>query len=113
MGDLDRIPAKVFASESPGAMHPLASDSAHQQINKQEVRSDLGPATLVVISILALVIGACGVIMGINLSTQERQDADFKDMKTQLWLKDDALTKFEQGPFADLKAQVLSCKKER
>lgn len=43
-------------------------------------------------------------------------DAD-KDLQTQVWLRDDALTKFEQGPFADLKAHVLAlemiCRKER
>lgn len=32
-------------------------------------------------------------------------DAD-KDIQTQIWLRDDALTKFEQGPFADMKANV-------
>jgi hypothetical protein len=41
-------------------------------------------------------------------------DAD-KDIQTQVWLRDDALTKFEQGPYADLKAHVLAleitCKK--
>lgn len=38
-----------------------------------------------------------------------------KDIQTQVWLRDDALTKFEQGPYADLKAHVLAleltCKK--
>jgi len=34
-------------------------------------------------------------------------DAD-KDIQTQVWLRDDALTKFEQGPYADLKAHVLA-----
>lgn len=31
-----------------------------------------------------------------------------KDIQTQVWLRDDALTKFEQGPFADTKAHVLA-----
>lgn len=35
------------------------------------------------------------------------RDAD-KDIQTQIWLRDDALTKFEQGPYADLKAHVLA-----
>lgn len=39
-----------------------------------------------------------------------------KDIQTQVWLRDDALTKFEQGPYADLKAHVLAleivCKKQ-
>jgi len=30
------------------------------------------------------------------------------DIQTQIWLRDDALTKFEQGPFADTKAHVLA-----
>src|SRR6185503_1885020 len=34
-------------------------------------------------------------------------DAD-KDIQTQVWLRDDALTKFQQGPFADLKAHVIA-----
>jgi len=34
-------------------------------------------------------------------------DAD-KDIQTQVWLRDDALTKFQQGPFADMKAHVLA-----
>lgn len=34
-------------------------------------------------------------------------DAD-KDIQTQVWLRDDALTKFEQGPFADAKAHILA-----
>ena len=42
-------------------------------------------------------------------------DAD-KDIQTQVWLRDDALTKFQQGPFADLKAHVIAlenCRKEK
>lgn len=31
-----------------------------------------------------------------------------KDIQTQVWLRDDALTKFEQGPYADLKAHVIA-----
>jgi len=34
-------------------------------------------------------------------------DAD-KDIQTQIWLRDDALTKFQQGPFADMKAHVIA-----
>jgi hypothetical protein len=40
-----------------------------------------------------------------------------KDIQTQVWLRDDALTKFEQGPYADLKAHVLAleitCQREK
>ena len=52
------------------------------------------------------------VILAISLLTnlwlwQKIHDAD-KDIQTQVWLRDDALTKFEQGPFADMKAHVLA-----
>lgn len=29
-----------------------------------------------------------------------------KDLQTQVWLRDDALTKFMSGPYADLRAEV-------
>lgn len=39
----------------------------------------------------------------------------YKDLQTQVWLRDDALTKFVQGPYADTKAHVialeLNCKR--
>ncbi len=35
-----------------------------------------------------------------------------KDIQTQVWLRDDALTKFEQGPFVDIKARVLSLERD-
>ncbi len=73
----DRLPERVFANESPHAIHTRASENAHQQIVHN--KSDLGPATLVVISLLALMIGVCGVIMGLNLSRQrELEDAFLK-----------------------------------
>lgn len=30
----------------------------------------------------------------------------YKDMQTQTWLRDDALTKFMSGPYADLRAET-------
>lgn len=30
----------------------------------------------------------------------------YKDMQTQVWLRDDALTKFMSGPYADLRAET-------
>ena len=52
------------------------------------------------------------IIMSTSLLTnlwlwQKVRDAD-KEIQTQVWLRDDALTKFEQGPFADTKAHVLA-----
>lgn len=50
------------------------------------------------------------VVIALSLLTNlwlwsKLHDAD-KDIQTQVWLRDDALTKFEQGPFADMKANV-------
>jgi hypothetical protein len=39
-----------------------------------------------VVAVLVAIIGACGLVMGLNLSRQAQMDADFKDMKTQEWL---------------------------
>lgn len=49
---------------------------------------------------------AASVLVNLTLWSK-LHDAD-KDIQTQVWLRDDALTKFEQGPFADLKAHVLA-----
>jgi hypothetical protein len=52
------------------------------------IRIDLGAPTLAVVMILVMIIGACGVVMGLNLAKQAQMDQDFKDMKTQDWLKE-------------------------
>lgn len=61
------------------------------------------------------------IILAISVMTnlwmwQKIHDAD-KDIQTQVWLRDDAFTKFEQGPFADMKAHILAlemnCKEKR
>lgn len=58
----------------------------------QIMRVDLGAPTMVLIItlvvILVAVIGATGAIMGLNLAKQAQMDQDFKDMKTQDWLKE-------------------------
>lgn len=65
--------------------------------------------------IIVSTIAAAAVITCLVLWSK-LHDAE-KDIQTQIWLRDDALTKFEQGPFADLKAHTLAlelnCKKER
>ena len=66
-----------LATRSPGTMHLR---------DGTQIKIDLGGATLIVVAVLALIIGACGIIMGLNLSKQDRQDADFRDLKTQSWL---------------------------
>lgn len=53
-----------------------------------------------------------GLVCAISVLTSlwlwsKLHDAE-KDIQTQVWVRDDALTKFEQGPFADLKAHVIA-----
>lgn len=55
--------------------------------------------------IIAVVLAAA--ILTIWALWSKLHDAE-KDIQTQIWLRDDALTKFEQGPYADLKAHVLA-----
>lgn len=47
------------------------------------IRIELGGMTLVVVVLLAVVIGSCGLVMGLNLSKQQRLDEDFLDLKRQ------------------------------
>ncbi len=52
------------------------------------------------------------VILSLSILTNwllwtKLHDAE-KDIQTQVWLRDDALTKFEQGPFADMKAHIIA-----
>jgi hypothetical protein len=56
--------------------------------------------------ILVSAVMAVSVITSLVLWSK-LHDAE-KDIQTQVWLRDDALTKFEQGPFADTKAHVLA-----
>jgi outer membrane murein-binding lipoprotein Lpp len=50
----------------------IVGDRNALQVN---VSHDLGDRTLVVVILLALVIGACGVIMGLNLAKQDQLGA--------------------------------------
>ncbi len=63
--------------------------------------------------LILAIIAAISVLTSLWLWSK-LHDAE-KDIQTQVWLRDDALTKFEQGPFADVKAHVLAleitCKK--
>lgn len=71
-----------YATRSPDAWENYAEEGS-QQTN---IRISLGKETLAVIILLAVIIGICGVVMGLNLSKQDRQDDDFRAMKTQMWL---------------------------
>lgn len=56
--------------------------------------------------IMVAVVMAASIITSLVLWSK-LHDAE-KDIQTQIWLRDDALTKFEQGAFADTKAHVLA-----
>jgi hypothetical protein len=48
------------------------------------VSHDLGDRTLVVVILLAAIIGACGVVMGMNLAKQDMQTQYMMDVSTKL-----------------------------
>lgn len=52
---------------------------------------------------IASVMAACIIV--IVIISFLLHDA-YKDIQTQVWLRDDALTKFMSGPYADLRAEV-------
>lgn len=58
-------------------MNPCSGSSANN------ININLGGATLSVLICLMVVIGACGVIMGMNLAKQSQMDRDFRDMQIQ------------------------------
>lgn len=71
--------------DAPEAIHnhtqsPDQSVRAEPGSHVQIVRVDLGRETLALILALALVIGACGLIMGLNLSRQRSLEASFLDL---------------------------------
>lgn len=90
---------EVVASGSPDSTHVRADGSAIVNM-----LTNVMPKTdreLWMSVVLALTIVVLWVV------ANKLHDAD-KDLQTQVWLRDDALTKFEQGPFADMKAHVIS-----
>lgn len=67
---------------------PDESVHAAEHANVNNVRINLGGTTLLVVVVLVAIIGACGLVMGLNLAKQSQMDQEFKDMKTQDWLKE-------------------------
>jgi len=65
---------------------PDESIEAGVGANVTRVSINLGGSTLIVVAVLVAIIGACGVVMGLNLAKQAQMDADFKTLKTQEWL---------------------------
>lgn len=84
------------------------SNSAPVQITRFSFPKD---AREIIVSIAVAVSVLTSLVLWSKLHDAE------KDIQTQVWLRDDALTKFEQGPYADLKAHVLAlemnCRKEK
>lgn len=76
-----------------------AHEGSHVNVNRFTLPKD--PRELIIAIILAM-----SVLTNLYLWSKVH-DAD-KDLQTQVWLRDDALTKFQQGPFADMKAHVLA-----
>jgi hypothetical protein len=69
------------------AMHPehcsddsvQASESAHVNI----VRIDLGGVTLIVVVLLVAIIGACGVVMGLDIAERSQMEREFAKLDRQ------------------------------
>lgn len=73
------------------------SDNAHININRFTLPK--GARDLIIATVMA------AAILTIVILSFLLHDA-YKDIKTQVWLRDDALTKFMTGPYADLRAEV-------
>lgn len=55
--------------------------AAGAQITRVNV--ELGGATIAIVVSLMIIIAACGTVMGLNLSKQNRQDEDFNALRRQ------------------------------
>ncbi len=84
-----------------------AHPGSHVNVNKFTLPKD---AREIIVSTIAAAAAITCLVLWSKLHDAE------KDIQTQVWLRDDALTKFEQGPFADTKAHILAlemnCRKE-
>lgn len=71
-------------------IHPedSAPSNAQHGSSVNNIKIGLDGATLAIVVSLVIVIAACGLVMGLNLAKQSQMDQDFKDMKTQDWLKE-------------------------
>lgn len=59
------------------------------------VSHDLGDRTLVVVILLALVIGCCGVIMGLNLAKQARLDDYSREIAAKVQVQNNQNSRIE------------------
>jgi hypothetical protein len=67
----------AHGSKNVDHAHALSGSSVNQ------IRIGLDGMTLGIVVSLVIVIGACGVVMGLNLSKQHEQDAAFRDLQVQ------------------------------
>lgn len=73
----------------PGSgMQQKAEQGSSASNNNLSLNVNLGPATLIVVCILAAIIGACGLVMGLNMAKQDQMDRDFKEASTRLMLNE-------------------------
>lgn len=75
---------ETVASGSPESQHGRAEYGG----SVNNIRIGLEGATIIVVSILTVVIGACGVVMGLNLAKQDQMDRDFRDLQTAYKLEE-------------------------
>ena len=73
---------ETIANQSAEADHA----HAHNGSSVTQIRIGLEASTIAIVISLMLIIGTCGVVMGLNLAKQSQMDADYKTMKTQAWL---------------------------
>jgi len=73
-------------ADEPPFVHMQGDRSAFS--SRITVSHDLGDRTLVVVILLAAIIGACGVVMGMNLAKQDMQEQYVRDVavKQQLMI---------------------------
>lgn len=84
----------------PAWVHNVQGERSASNI-KVVVSHDLGDRTLIVVILLAVVIGACGVVMGMNLAKQDMQSQYMRDVaaKQQVMINHmkDVETKLEKS----------------
>lgn len=81
--------SETIANQSPGSQH------AKSNAPIQQVRIDMGATTVAIVASLVIIIGACGVVMGLNLSRQQSLIQAFTYMERQEALKERRLMDME------------------
>lgn len=90
-------PLGTVARDSYDGVHA----EAHANVNVNRFTFSKDARDLIVATVTA-----ASIITNLVLWSK-LHDAE-KDIQTQVWLRDDALTKFEQGPYAETKAHILA-----